>query len=174
VLVKVAFFIEIVSYPQYFRTNGSLYERHKAVTLGAVGILCAMIMAVYPLSYACRRRKRRRRSQPFSSGLSLDEGSPSSPAESRRSSRGANIALHLGMTEDVENVQPENDGGYLVKIQSRDPVVNEMTPLVNQSIKPTGNQNKPTKLSELAPGLRKPVAGYYGSELVIKGHSDLH
>jgi hypothetical protein len=157
--------------------NGSLYERHKAVTLGAAGILCAMIMAVYPLSYACRRRKQQRRSQPVLSRLSLDEVSSLSslsPEDSRSSSRGVKVALLLGMAEEGDNVQAENDKGNLFQIPSRDPVVNETTPLVNQSIMPIGNQNKATKLSELAPGLRKPVAGYYGSALVIKSHIDLH
>jgi hypothetical protein len=55
-----------------------LYENHKAPVLGFLAILCASIFAVWPLSYQCRRKRRRRRLPRHSLTLDTNEGGSSS------------------------------------------------------------------------------------------------
>jgi hypothetical protein len=50
-----------------------LYENYKAPVLGFLAILCASIFAVWPLSYQCRRKRRRRALPRHSLTLISDE-----------------------------------------------------------------------------------------------------
>lgn len=41
----------------------SAFEDHRALILGFTGIMCATVLAVWPLTFQCRRRRARRRAR---------------------------------------------------------------------------------------------------------------
>ena len=139
--------------------NERFFDDHKAISLGILSVLVAMILAVYPLSFGCRRRKRRPRRvsrlQLEDDGDFVDGDGAVMDGDVTTGSRSDN---GIGQT-----CFESRDDEARIEVDTHELVLSEFTPLMTR----TGcNKLKATGLSELATArLRGAEESYHGSEV---------
>lgn len=163
------FTIQRYTHP-HVSVNGRFFDNHKALSLGILGVFAALVLAVYPLSFACRRHKRRRRPVSPNQGFRLDD-----PGNSYDRDAGVSYDS-VGVSEGGSFIESKNEmgnGSHYSRedetgtgLASHEMPVSESTPLMKYK---GSNKFRATKLSEVAIARRQEAQERYrGSELVIK------